>query len=74
MNITHPNAPFDPRAEAMLPAVGGFPPSDRPLFLAGYGELCRIDLSGKRALRVHLRTVRTQSAGGGDPRGAHGPA
>ncbi len=36
----------------MLPAVGGFPPSDRPLFLAGYGELCRIDLNGKRALEI----------------------
>jgi SAM-dependent methyltransferase len=36
----------------MLPAVGGFPPSDRPLFLAGYGELCRIDLSGKQALEI----------------------
>jgi SAM-dependent methyltransferase len=36
----------------MLPAVGGFPPSDRPLFLAGYGELCRIDLNGKCALEI----------------------
>lgn len=36
----------------MLPAIGGFPPSDRPLFLAGYSELCRIDLSGKRALEI----------------------
>ncbi len=36
----------------MLPAVGGFPRSDRPLFLAGYGELCRIDLSGGHALEI----------------------
>ena len=36
----------------MLPAIGGFPPSDKPLFLAGYGELCRIDLSGRRALEI----------------------
>jgi SAM-dependent methyltransferase len=50
--LTHPEGPFDPRAEAMLPAVGGFPPSDRALFLAGYGELCRVDLSGKRALEI----------------------
>lgn len=50
--LTHPTPPFDPRAEAMLPAIGGFPPSDRPLFLAGYSELCRIDLSGKRALEI----------------------
>jgi len=52
MEFTHPVAPFDPRAEAMLPAVGGFPPSDRPLFLAGYGELCRIDLNGRRAMEI----------------------
>ena len=52
IQLTHPNPPFDPRAEAMLPAIGGFPPSDRPLFLAGYGELCREDLSGKRALEI----------------------
>lgn len=52
IDLIHP-APFtDPRAEAMLPAVGGFPPSDRPLFLAGYSELCRIDLNGKRALEI----------------------
>lgn len=36
----------------MLPAIGGFPASDRSLFLAGYSELCRIDLSGKRALEI----------------------
>lgn len=50
--LTHPEPPFDPRAEAMLPAIGGFPPSDRPLFLAGYSELCRINLSGRRALEI----------------------
>jgi SAM-dependent methyltransferase len=50
--LTHPEPPFDPRAEAMLPAVGGFPPSDRALFLAGYSELCRIDLNGGRALEI----------------------
>lgn len=36
----------------MLPAIGGFPLSDKPLFLAGYSELCRIDLSGRRALEI----------------------
>lgn len=36
----------------MLPAVGGFPASDRPLFLAGYGELCRVDLNGGRAMEI----------------------
>ncbi len=52
MLLKHPTDPIDPRAEAMLPAVGGFPSSDRPLFLAGYGELCRVDLSGGRALEI----------------------
>ena len=52
IELTHPAPPFDVRAAAMLPAIGGFPPSDRPLFLAGYGELCRIDLTGKRALEI----------------------
>jgi len=52
LKLTHPQGPFDPRAKAMLPAVGGFPPSDRPLFLAGYSELCRLDLSGRRALEI----------------------
>ena len=36
----------------MLPAIGGFPPSDKPLFLAGYHELCRIDLNGLHALEI----------------------
>ena len=52
LELTHPTPPFDPRAESMLPAVGGFPPSDRPLFLAGYSELCRIGLNGGRALEI----------------------
>jgi SAM-dependent methyltransferase len=52
LKLSHPSPPFDPRAETMLPAVGGFPPSDRSLFLAGYGELCRIDLSGGCALEI----------------------
>ena len=47
-----PQAAIHPHAESMLPAIGGFPPSDRPLFLAGYSELCRIDLSGRRALEI----------------------
>jgi SAM-dependent methyltransferase len=52
LKLLHPVASPDPRAERMLPAVGGFPPSDWPLFLAGYSELCREDLSGKRALEI----------------------
>jgi len=52
IHLLHPSLPSDFRAEAMMPAVGGFPPSDRPLFLAGYSELCRLDLSGGRALEI----------------------
>ena len=52
LQLTHPSPPFDPRAESMLPAVGGFTPSDRSLFLAGYSELCREDLNGGRALEI----------------------
>lgn len=52
INLTHPTGPFDARAEAMLPAIGGFPLSDRPLFLSGYSELCRVDLNGKKALEI----------------------
>ncbi|MES2659833.1 MAG: class I SAM-dependent methyltransferase [Verrucomicrobiota bacterium] len=47
-----PDSPIHPHAESMLPAIGGFPPSDKPLFLAGYHELCRIDLNGRRALEI----------------------
>ena len=36
----------------MMPAIGGFPISDRPLFLAGYSELCRVDLTNKTALEI----------------------
>lgn len=52
MHLTHPTPPFDPRAIAMLPGVGGFPVSDRDLFLSGYSELCREDLHGGHALEV----------------------
>lgn len=50
--LIHPTNPADPRAAAMLPAIGGFPISDRPLFLAGYSELCRVDLTGGHALEI----------------------
>jgi len=52
LQLTHPQGPFDPRAEVILPAVGSYPRSDHALFLAGYTELCRIDLGGKRALEI----------------------
>jgi ubiquinone/menaquinone biosynthesis C-methylase UbiE len=36
----------------MLPGMGGFPATDRDLFLAGYSELCREDLKGGHALEI----------------------
>ncbi len=52
VHLSHPTAATNPIAETMLPGVGGFPPSDRALFLAGYSELCRVDLNGERALEI----------------------
>lgn len=52
LELTHPEAPPHPAAASLMPAIGGFPVSDRPLFLAGYSELCRIDLSGRTALEI----------------------
>jgi len=52
MYLTHPVSPFDPRAEGMLSGIGGFPKSDIDLFLAGYSELCRVDLDGGHALEI----------------------
>lgn len=52
LNVIHPTGPVDPRASTMLQAIGGFPRSDLPLFLQGYSELCREDLSGKTALEI----------------------
>jgi SAM-dependent methyltransferase len=50
--IRHPDEVPDPRAEAMLPAIGGFPSSDKPLFLAGYSELCRGFPEKGRAIEI----------------------
>ena len=44
--------PVDPRAASMLSAMGHYFASDKPVFLAGYDELCRVDLSGGRALEI----------------------
>ncbi len=52
MQLTHPAPPSEPRAEGMLSGIGGFPKSDRDLFLAGYSELCRVDLNGGHALEI----------------------
>ena len=52
ISLTHPETGNDPRAVQMLSAGDNYPSSDKPLFLEGYGELCRIDLNGGRALEI----------------------
>lgn len=52
IRLVHPGGEPDARALGMVSAIGGFPASDRPLFMAGYSELCRVDLSGRRALEI----------------------
>ena len=50
--ICHPKRQKDSPFQAMLQASKKYPPSDRPLFEAGYQELCRLDLNGKAALEI----------------------
>ena len=38
--------------KGLLQACTKYPASDRPVFLAGYAELCRLDLNGKTALEI----------------------
>ncbi|MBI5775061.1 MAG: class I SAM-dependent methyltransferase [Verrucomicrobia bacterium] len=52
VQLVHPREAPDPRAFRLLPAGGKYPPSDKPLFLAGYSELCRVDLNGQHALEI----------------------
>lgn len=52
IHLTHPEAAEDVFPMQMLSAGDKYPSSDKPLFLAGYGELCRVDLNGGRALEI----------------------
>ena len=52
IHLTHPEAAEDAFPMQMLSAGDKYPSSDKPLFLAGYGELCRVDLNGGRALEI----------------------
>jgi len=47
-----PSPERDQMIQTLLRAATHYPKSDRPLFEAGYGELCRIDLNGKKVLEV----------------------
>jgi SAM-dependent methyltransferase len=44
--------PANERVEALLGACAHYGRFDRPLFVAGYNELCRVDLNGKRVLEL----------------------
>ncbi|MES2995283.1 MAG: class I SAM-dependent methyltransferase [Verrucomicrobiota bacterium] len=52
LTLLHPAANPHPAAPGMVTAMGGFPKSDLPLFLAGYSELCRCDLNGGVAIEI----------------------
>jgi SAM-dependent methyltransferase len=52
LNLTHPGRPQSLPGATILQAAKKYPLSDAPLFEAGYGELCRIDLAGKAALEI----------------------
>ena len=44
--------PVNPQSRSLLAASAHYRKSDLPLFAAGYNELCRIDLSGRRVLEI----------------------
>jgi SAM-dependent methyltransferase len=44
--------PANERVQSLLSACAHYGKSDRPIFVAGYNELCRLDLSGGRVLEV----------------------
>lgn len=46
------SAAQEQRVERLMPACASYPKSDRPMFMAGYRELCRVDLTGKRVLEI----------------------
>jgi SAM-dependent methyltransferase len=52
MEISHPVEVTPSRNALFLAEPCGYPPSDRPVFLAGYSELCRANLNGKVALEI----------------------
>jgi len=44
--------PANERVEALLVGCAHYGRFDRPLFVAGYNELCRVDLNGKKVLEL----------------------
>ena len=51
--VEHPEwDAVDPRAEGLVSGIGGFPASDRGLFLAGYSELCGACREGGHVLEI----------------------
>lgn len=52
LQLVHPSGAVTPQGQELLQACEKYPFSDRPLFRAGYGELCRVNLEGKSALEI----------------------
>jgi SAM-dependent methyltransferase len=52
LQLVHPSKTVTPLGQGLLQACEKYPSSDRPLFRAGYGELCRLNLEGKSALEI----------------------
>jgi len=50
--LTHPPGRRAFNGKELLQACTKYPASDRPIFWAGYAELCRVDLNGKMALEI----------------------
>jgi len=52
LRLMHPSEPVTSQGQELFQACEKYPPSDRALFQAGYGELCRVSLDGKAALEI----------------------
>jgi len=52
LQLRHPHGKSAVNSSGLLPACQKYPRSDQPVFVAGYEELCRIDLNGRAALEI----------------------
>jgi SAM-dependent methyltransferase len=54
INFVFPNnfSPANERVTALLAGCAHYAKYDQPLFIAGYNELCRLDLNGRKVLEI----------------------
>lgn len=52
LHIVHRSSQASSECGVLLPACAKYPLSDRPVFVSGYNELCRVDLNKKSALEI----------------------